>query len=101
MKVGNIGLTQNQAVLNRFCLSAPILSLLTQQFFEKNNVDVSSRKHQLQGTYSQRIHKNIDKLVEYMKMLENNFNPSGDVINVFAKAIYCNLSSDLMKEFIF
>ena len=34
MKVagGVIGLTQNQATLNRFCLNAPILSSLTQQF---------------------------------------------------------------------
>ena len=29
---GVIGLTQNQATLNRFCLNAPILSSLTQQF---------------------------------------------------------------------
>ena len=28
---GVIGLTQNQATLNQFCLSAPILSSLTQQ----------------------------------------------------------------------
>ena len=47
MKVagGVIGLTQNQAALNRFCLSAPILSSLTQQFLEKNNGDVYNRKH--------------------------------------------------------
>ena len=60
------GLTQNQAALNRFCLSAPILSWLIQQFLEKNTVDVYNRKHhyELQGTSSQRIHKNVDKLVE-------------------------------------
>ena len=64
MKVagGVIGLTQNQAAINRFCLSAPILSSLTQQFLEKNNIDVYNRKHhyELQGTFSQRIHKNVD-----------------------------------------
>ena len=74
---GVIDVTQNQAALNQFCLSAPILSLLTQQFFEKINVDVYNRKHhyELQGTSSQRIHKNVDILVECMKMLEINFNP--------------------------
>ena len=74
---GVIDVTQNQAALNQFCLSAPILSLLTQQFLEKINVDVYNRKHhyELQGTSSQRIHKNVDKLVECMKMLEINFNP--------------------------
>ena len=74
---GVIDVTQNQAALNQFCLSAPILSLLTQQFFEKINVDVYNRKHhyELQGTSSQRIHKNVDKLVECMKMLEIKFNP--------------------------
>ena len=64
MKVtgGVTGLTQNQSVLNRFCLSVPILSSLTQQFFEKNNVDVYNRKHhyELQGTSFHRIHKNVD-----------------------------------------
>ena len=78
MKVadGVIDVTQNQAALNQFCLSAPILSL-TQQFLEKINVDVYNRKHnyELQGTSCQRIHKNVDKFVECMKMLEINFNP--------------------------
>ena len=48
MKVagGVIGLTQNQVALNRFCLSAPILRLFTQQFLKKNNVDVYNRNHQ-------------------------------------------------------
>ena len=93
-------LTQNQAALNWFCLSAPTLSLLTQYFLEENNVDVYKRKHhyELQLSSSQRIHKNVDKLVECVKMLEINFNPSGDVFNVFTKAIQPNnFSSDLLK----
>ena len=103
MKVagGVIGLTQNQAALNRFCLSALILSSLTQQFLEKNNIDVYNRKHhyELQGTSSQRIHKDVDQLVECMKMLEINFNPSGDLFNVYTKSILPNnLSSDLLKH---
>ena len=103
MKVagGVIGLTQNQAALNRFCLSALILSSLTQQFLEKNNIDVYNRKHhyELPGTSSQRIHKNVDQLVECMKMLEINFNPSGDLFNVYTKSILPNnLSSDLLKH---
>ena len=77
MKVagGVIDVTQNQPALNQFCLSAPILSL-TQQFLEKINVDVYNRKHnyELQGTSCQRIHKNVDKFAECMKMLEINFN---------------------------
>ena len=60
-----IGWTQNQAALKRICLSALIVSSLTQQFLEKNYVDVYNRKHhyELQGTSSQRIHKSVDKLV--------------------------------------
>ena len=98
---GAIGLTQNQAALNQFCLSAPILSLFTQQFLEKNNVDVYNRKHlyELQKTSSQRIYKIVDKLVECMEMLEINFSPSGDVFNVFTEAILANnLYSDLLKH---
>ena len=90
---GAIGLTQNQAALNQFCLSAP--------FLEKNNVDVYNRKHlyELQKTSSQRIYKIVDKLVECMEMLEINFSPSGDVFNVFTEAILANnLSSDLLKH---
>ena len=98
---GAIALTQNQAALNRFCLSGPIPSLLTQQFLEKNKADVYNRKHhyELQGTSCQRIHKNVDKLVECMKMPEINFRSSGDVFNVFTKAILPNnSSSDLLKH---
>ena len=59
MKVagGVIGLTQNQAASNPFCLSAPILSSLTLQFLEKNNVDVNNFKGHL--------------LKEFIKMLIN------------------------------
>ena len=53
----------------------------------------------MQGTSFQRIHKNGDRLVERMKMLEINFNPSGDVFIVCTIAILPNnLSCDLLKH---
>ena len=53
----------------------------------------------IQGTSFQRIHKNVDRLVERMKMLEINFNPSGDVFIVFTIAILPNnLSCDLLMH---
>ena len=99
MKVagGVIRLTQNQAALNRFCLSAPILSSLTQQFLEKNNIDVYNRKHhyELKGTSSQRTHKNVDQLVECMKGLTPLVIYSMYILNLFYLIIE---KSDLLKH---
>ena len=58
--------------------------------WKKNNADNRKHHHELQGTSSQRIPKDVDKLVKCMKMLEIDFNPSGDAFIVLTKSILPN-----------
>ena len=48
MKVsgGIIGITQNTAALHRFCLAAPLLNLISEEFFTKFQIRVAGVRNQ-------------------------------------------------------
>ena len=75
MKVrgGRIGITQNMAPLHRFCLTAPILNLISEEFFTKFQIrvaDVRNQHYQVTGSHLNRLQTNVERLVKSME----NFN---------------------------
>ena len=89
MKVlgGITGLTQQPAALSRFCLTAPILSELSQEFLQRNNVGTYNRKphYQLTGSAWDRIHINAKKIVNILETFSVGFQPSDAVANLVSK----------------
>ena len=103
MKVlgGIIGLIQQPDALNRFCLTAPVLSSLGEEFLERNNICSYDRKHhyQITGSTCERIHSNIHKLLTVMKTFSVGFGPSEEVSNLVSKAVLPPLvSKELLRH---
>ena len=111
---GIIGLTQNQSTLNRYCISSPVLSHLSNLFIEKHTVSRrnNKRKHyQLVGSINLRIHQNVEKMVSAMNLYSVTFEPNECVYNVVSRAVlpkddaanflrHCEIGLDLMESFI-
>ena len=97
MKVlgGITGLTQQPAALSRFCLTAPILSELSQEFLQRNNVGTYNRKHhyQLTGSACDRIHINAKKIVNMLETISVGFQPFDAVANLVSKAVLPSTSA--------
>ena len=91
MKVtgGIIGLTQNQSALNRYCLIAPILNSLSDEFVKLYNVNDNTKKshYQLHGTHLKRLIENTNKLLETMATFDVNFKATNFLHNVVSKAV--------------
>ena len=71
MKVrgGIIGITQNTAVLHRFCLTTPLLNLISEEFFTKFQIRVAgvrNQHYQLAGYHLKRLQTNVERLVKSM-----------------------------------
>ena len=103
MKVlgGIIGLTQQPDALNRFCLTAPVLSSLGEEFLERNNICSYDRKHhyQMTGSTCERIHSNMHKLLTVMETFSVGFEPSEKVSNLVSKAVLPPLvSKELLRH---
>ena len=111
---GIVGLTQKPATLNRFCLASPITSSLSSEFAERNNINKHIRKqhYQLTGSTNQRIHRNVQKLLDTMASFSVTFAAENDsVYNVVSKAVlpetvandllhHQRIGFDLYNEFI-
>ena len=98
MKVsgGLIGLTQNSTALNRFCLIAPVLNSLSEQFYSTYSVNNDQREqhYQLTGSYLPRLIGNTKKLLTTMDNFDVSFVHDDELVNVVSNAVL----SDLAKE---
>lgn len=86
---GITGLTLNQTALDRFVLTAPLISQIVEEFFVNNGINKSSSKkhHQLIGSANQRITKNVETVKTTMKKFQLSFEKSDCVFNVITKAV--------------
>ena len=82
-------LTQQTLALRRFCLTAPFLSNLSQEFLLRNNIARYNRSYhyQLRGSTNDRIHKNKSKLISLLDSFSISFAPSENVANLVSKAV--------------
>ena len=82
---GMTGLTQQTSTLNRFCLTAPLLSNLSQL---RNNIARynCSYHYQLTGSTNDRIHKNKSKLISLLDSFSVSFASSENVANLVSTA---------------
>ena len=82
--VGVTGLTQQTSALNRFCLTAPLLSNLSQEFLLRSNIARYNRSYhyQLTGSTNDRIHKNKSKLISLLDSFSISFASSENVANL-------------------
>ena len=99
MKVagGVIGLTQNINALNRFCLTAPVINSVLQQYYENYDIVNSQQlmQHcQLIGSHLLRIRKNTTKLVGVMENFDLSFIEDSSVFNVVSKAVLPEIVAD-------
>ena len=83
------GLLQNSSALNRYCLIAPILNLLSKEFYTTFNATTSNTKkhYQLTGSYLSRLCENTNKLLETMEEFNVSFDPCTCVFNVITNAV--------------
>ena len=102
MKVrgGIIGVTQNTADLYRFFLTAPLLNLISEEFFTKFQIkvaDVRNQHYQLTGSHPKHLQTNVERLVIVKSMVNFNsgFLDSEKVYNIVSKAI---LKSDILED---
>ena len=102
MKVlgGVVGLTQQPAALNRFCLTTPILSQLSQEFLQRNNIGVYNRKYhyQLTGSTCDRIHTNATKIEKMLVTFSVGFQSSNEVVNLVSKAVLPSTSANELLD---
>ena len=110
---GIVGLTQKPATLNRFCLASPIISSLSTEFAEINNINkqIEKQHHELTGSTNERIHGNVRKLLDTMRSFSITFSESTSVYNIVSKAVlpdavanhllnHQTIGPDLYNEFI-
>ena len=86
---GVVGLTQNSAALNRFCLVAPLLASLSDEFCKLQGINTTyqSCRYQLTGSTMSRISDNEKKLVEAMNEFDLAFCDNDKMVfNVVSKA---------------
>ena len=91
MKVtgGVKGLTQNPSGLHRFCLTAPVLNALSQEFCSNNGIAVQSRIHHYQftGSANSRVALNVQKLLDVYDTFGVSFEENEFVMNIVSKAV--------------
>lgn len=98
MKVngGIVGLTQNPNALKRFCLIAPTLNSLSEQFCCQYDVNVDHREkhYQLTGCYLSRIIGNAKKILETMQNFDLSFIQDGPLTNIVSNAVLSESASN-------
>lgn len=85
-----VGLTQNKSALDRFCLVAPILASLSEDFCKHQGISTTYRTchYQLSGSTQSRVTENTKKLLTVMGEFDVSFNEEHDaVFNVISKAV--------------
>ena len=95
-----VGLTQQPAALNRFCSTTPILSQLSQEFLQRNNVGVYNRKYhyQLTGSTCDRIHINATNIEKMLETFSVGFQSSNAVVNLVSKAVLPSTSANELLD---
>ena len=90
------GLRQQTSALNRFCLTAPLLSNLLQEFLLRNNIARYNRSYhyQLTGSTNDRIYQNKSKLISLLDSFSTSFAPSENVANLVSKAVFPVTTAD-------
>ena len=76
MKVrGIIGLTQNMVALYCFCLTTPLLKLISEFFtkFQIRIADVTNQHYQLTGFHLKRLQTNVERFVKSMGNYDLDF----------------------------
>ena len=91
MKVtgGVKGLTQNPSGLHRFCVTAPVLNALSQEFCSNNGIVVQSLFHHYRFTASanSRVALNVHKLMDVYDTFGVSFEENEFVMNIVSKAV--------------
>ena len=97
---GIIGLTQNQAVLHHFFLIAPFLSVLSKEFYDKNQITrVDYLQHyQTTGLTNQRISNNVKKIIQVYDTFNLDFKDNAHVSMLSETATNILSHEDIGKE---
>ena len=85
-----VGLTQKPSGLNWFCLAAPLMNTLSDQYCDKYNTVTGTKRtihYQLTGSQLSRLCGNVKKLVVEMKNYDVTFVDNSKVFNVVSKAV--------------
>ena len=85
-----IGITQNAAALHRFCLTAPLLNLISEEFFTKFQIRVAgvrNQHYQRTGFHVRCLQTNVERLVKSMENFNLDFLDSDKVYNIVSEAI--------------
>lgn len=84
-----ITITQTTVALHRFCLTAPLLNLISEEFFIKFQIrvaDVRNQYYQLTGSHLKHLQTNTERLVKSMEHLNLDFLNSEKVYSIVSKA---------------
>ena len=87
---GITGLTQTHSVLTRFCMVAPVLSSLSDEYRLKYDIQHPAKRkthYQLTGSHLKRLSENVNKLKVEMEKYDVTFTRNNSVFNVVSKAV--------------
>ena len=91
-----IEIAQNTAALPRFCLTASLLNLISEEFFTKSQIkaaDVRNQHYQLASLYLKHLQANAERLVKLMENFDLYFLDSEKIDTIVFKAI---MRSDIL-----